>query len=58
MTDDELSFTLHGVEIPIFPQAECHRAYRKYGGDIDRMICAGSRRRGKDSERPQFDQSC
>lgn len=52
-SDDELSFTLRGVEVPIYPQKECHRVYREYGGVTDRMICAGFRRGGKDGEQPQ-----
>lgn len=48
--NDELSFTLRGVELPIYPQADCNKAYREIGGITERMICAGFRRGGKDSK--------
>lgn len=41
---------LRGVKVPIYPQAECNKAYEKIGAITSSMICAGYKEGGKDSK--------
>lgn len=47
---NESTQKLRGTEVPIYPQDNCNKAYRKQGGITDRMICAGFQKGGKDGK--------
>nr|AAT66248.1 trypsin precursor [Mayetiola destructor]AAW21245.1 digestive serine protease I [Mayetiola destructor] len=46
---NESTDKLRGIEVPIYPQEKCKKAYLKQGGITDRMICAGFQKGGKDA---------
>uniref|UniRef100_A0A182QTY3 trypsin n=1 Tax=Anopheles farauti TaxID=69004 RepID=A0A182QTY3_9DIPT len=45
----ESNAVLRAANVPTVNQEECSKAYRKYGGVTDRMLCAGFQQGGKDA---------